>query len=236
MEIKVYHKKHGNLTFIIDDEDYDLVKDWTFVVTENGGGDYYLSMRKTEGPIRLHTFFHRFILNCPEDMCVDHIDNNTLNNKKENLRIATYNQNAWNRSKTKTRKCHSIYLGVTWVKAVKKWQACIGNKYLGRFDDEVMAAKAYDTEARKLYKEFAKLNFPECTEEVVGVIRQKKSSKYRGVRKDKKTNKWLVSCMVDGKRYTGGKQYETEEEAAKRYDELLIEHGGNPLKLNFQNV
>ncbi len=233
MIVKLGSAKHGDVSFIIDDEDFEKIKEWTLRPAANGSGQIYLNMSKTEGPIRMVSYFHRFIMNCDEGMVIDHINGNTLDNRKENLRICTQLQNNWNTGKRKSN-CYSKYVGVTWVKSVKKWQACLGNRYLGRFDNEEIAAKAYDTEARKTYGEYARLNFPDETEEIIGVIRQKKTSKYRGVIKDKKTSKWLVSLMVEGKKYTGGRQYNTEEEAARRYDELTKQYRKNPRKyLNF---
>jgi len=231
MEIKTITIKHGEVIFLIDDECYEKIKGWECRCVENGSGQKYLQITKVEGPIRMTSYIHRFLLNCPADKVVDHINGNTRDNRLCNLRIASHQQNVWNRTKTTTKKCHSKYLGVTWVKAVSKWQACIGNLYLGRFDSEEMAAKAYDTAARKLYKEFAKLNFPNSTEEVSIVIRQKKSSKYKGVILDKKTNKWLVAVSINKKRYTGGKLFLTELEAAKAYNNLLIKYNGNKKRL-----
>ena len=40
---------------------------------------------------------HRFILNCPKDMMVDHINGDGLDNRKANLRICTNTENQWNR-------------------------------------------------------------------------------------------------------------------------------------------
>lgn len=228
--------KYGKNDFIIDDEDSYIFDEWKPTIVTNGSGTFYLQLIKIEGPIRMITTLHRLIMNCPSDMVVDHINGNTLDNRKENLRICTQQQNGWNRSKTKTRKCASQYIGVTWVKSVQKWQAYLGDTYLGRFEDEVQAAKAYDTESKKVYGEYGKLNFPDSDEEVVGVIRKKKLSQFRGVYPDGKTGKWLCSCMVNGKRYKGGKLFDCEEDAAKRYDEMIIEHGGNVKRLNFPEL
>jgi hypothetical protein len=55
--------------------------------------------------------------------------------------------------------------GVTWKKEAKKWIVLIHynckNKFIGLFEDEIQAAKAYDKAAKKYHKEFASLNFPE---------------------------------------------------------------------------
>jgi hypothetical protein len=223
--------KHGDVIFEIDDEYYEKISDWRVRCVENGSGQKYLELSKIVGPVRMVTFYHRYILDCPEDKVVDHIDGNTLNNRKSNLRVASQQQNCWNKSKLSTRKCHSKYLGVTWVKATSRWQARIGNMYLGRFQSEKEAGLAYDTYARKIYGEFARLNFPNDNREVYGIIQQKKTSKYKGVIFDKKTKKWRASVMINGKRYSAGKCFNSENEAAIAYNSMLLEHNGSIKRL-----
>jgi len=231
MKITTKSIKHGDVIFEIDDECYENIEGWKLRCIENGSGQKYLELNKVVGPVRMVTTYHRYILNCPEDKVVDHINGDTLNNRISNLRIASQQQNCWNKSKLSTRKCHSKYLGVTWVKATSKWQARIGNIYLGRFEKEEDAGLAYDTKARKIYGEYAKLNFPDSRNEICGVIRQKKTSKYKGVIFDKKTRKWRASVMINGKRYSAGKCFITEEEAAAAYNNMIIQYNGSRHKL-----
>jgi len=86
---------------------------------------------------------------------IDHINNIKNDNRIENLRIATSQQNSYN------RKPHgpSKYKGVHWHKRSKKWQAMIQGTdrnriYLGSFNHEKEAALAYDKEARKIHGDF----------------------------------------------------------------------------------
>jgi hypothetical protein len=105
---------------------------------------------------------HRQILTAPPHLVVDHINRNGLDNRKQNLRICTKLQNQHNRRPG--RNGSSKYKGVRWSKRDKKFRAGITcNKktyYLGMFDDEIDAAKAYDKKARELFGEYAYLNFP----------------------------------------------------------------------------
>ena len=105
---------------------------------------------------------HRAILNAPKGLLVDHIDGNGLNNRKSNLRLCTFAQNAHN--SRPRRNSSSRYKGVCWHKLKKKWTVSIykGGKrtYLGYYDDEIEAALAYDRKAEELFGEFAYLNFP----------------------------------------------------------------------------
>ena len=86
---------------------------------------------------------------------IDHININPLDNRIENLRVATHSQNQRNRNKLKN--CSSKYKGVYWNKQRNKWEARIRidgkKKYLGLFDNEQEAAEAY----KKKYDEIMNL-------------------------------------------------------------------------------
>ncbi len=92
----------------------------------------------------------------PKGMQVDHINNNSKDNRLRNLRLLTKNQNMQKRRSKKNGK--SKYKGVTFNKESKKkpWKARINynniQKYLGTFETELEAYQAYKREARKLNK------------------------------------------------------------------------------------
>lgn len=107
---------------------------------------------------------HRLIINAPEGMDVDHINGNQLDNRKLNLRICSRIENLRNSKKYKRKtKCSSVYKGVSWHKKAGKWEAGLqfeGKRiWLGLFEDEIEAAKSYDSKAKELFKEFCKTNF-----------------------------------------------------------------------------
>lgn len=92
---------------------------------------------------------------------IDHIDRNKLNNLRSNFRKATFSQNACNRDKIK-RACSSSFKGVCFNKEANKWIAYITKNskkiHLGRFEQEIDAAIAYNIKAKELHGEFAVLN------------------------------------------------------------------------------
>lgn len=153
-------RKYYNQYFAqVDDSDYDeLIKhSWSVLKTKCG---ILYAVKKTgigNGTVRLH----RFIMKVTDPkMEIDHKDGDGLNCQRNNMRIATHEQNNYNR-KTKGK---SKYNGVSWCKERGSWEACIkanGIRHrLGRFKDEETAARVRDKKAIQLHGEFAKLNFP----------------------------------------------------------------------------
>jgi hypothetical protein len=91
---------------------------------------------------------------------IDHINNDPLDNRISNLRLATRQQNNYN--KRHAHKSGSGIKGVTWDKFRKKWFVKIGaNKKqiaLGRYDNLEEAAKVITEARNKYHEEFANFN------------------------------------------------------------------------------
>lgn len=103
-------------------------------------------------------YLHQMIVKT--HLTVDHKDNNKLNCRRDNLRVATYSEQNHNRPITSANT--SGYKGVVWNKAKKMWMAQIKennkNKFLGYFLFPTSAAEAYNKEAIRIYGEFANIN------------------------------------------------------------------------------
>lgn len=156
-----YLRLHRGRIAIIDVEDVDIVRKYTWHYNDGNKG----VKTNLPGHPQKKLYLSRFLLFGEEHMTkrdfVDHINHNTLDNRKSNLRPATYRQNNFNKLPQK-RGGTSKYKGVSWNKRNKKWVAQIminrQSIHLGCFTEEIEAAKAYDKKAKELYREFAYLN------------------------------------------------------------------------------
>lgn len=105
---------------------------------------------------------HRVVLNAGPGTRVDHANGNGLDNRKENLRFATPSQS---RANTRSPRGKAPgYRGVLRQSGIA-WSAHISIKgrklRLGSFCTAEAAARAYDDAAKRLFGEFARLNFPD---------------------------------------------------------------------------
>jgi hypothetical protein len=139
----------------VDAADYEWLSQYCWYVQAGG----YAARREKRKIIMMH----RAIMQPPEGMVVDHIDGNKANNCRFNLRICTPTDNQHNQAKR--RGASSRFKGVGYVKSRGKYRARF--KYNGRplwlgfFDDETEAARAYDYKAVECCGPLARLNLPE---------------------------------------------------------------------------
>ncbi|MFH1370155.1 MAG: HNH endonuclease [Planctomycetota bacterium] len=147
---------------ILDPKDYYRYSNFKWTINGNGRKFYATRFLKM-GPGKTKMLrLHREIMKAPKGLLVDHRNCNTLDNRRENLRLATHAQNVCNRSKTRS-KTTSQFIGVSYNKIRRNWKAQVNHQrktvFIGRFDSEIDAAKAYDKAAVKYHGEFARLNF-----------------------------------------------------------------------------
>lgn len=146
-----------NMVTLVDDEDYKILTEFKWCAMQSRKNFYAHNYELG----RMHTF----LMPVKKPYEVDHIDRNTLNNQKSNLRICTHQQNNWNQGKKKAGT--SKYKGVYWFPKRNKWIARMRIKgittHLGCFDDETAAARCYDEHAIIHFGEFAYLNLEGAT-------------------------------------------------------------------------
>ena len=143
---------------IIDPIDADLAQ-FKWQVEETCGNVYARRYEHKGKVVRIHRIILSRILNrtlSSQEYC-DHIDGNGLNNRRNNLRLATKAQNNRNRKINASSK--SGYKGVDYKK--NKWRARISDGqrsiHLGYFSTPEEAYAAYCEAAKEIHGEFARL-------------------------------------------------------------------------------
>jgi hypothetical protein len=141
---------------LIDDEDFERIKKFSWHRTSGNRPPIYFCRTKRYGGVRKTIMLHKFIMNAPENMEVDHRDLNTLDNRKSNLRICTHAENCKNR-----RGVHNStgYKGV--IKYGLKWRARITKNrktiLVGDFGTPEAAYAAYCKASIKYHGEFGRI-------------------------------------------------------------------------------
>lgn len=87
---------------LIDPADLELVSQYSWTVTKDGYAKKYLEKSVDGKRMRRVVYMHRLILGAKENEIVDHINQDKLDNRRTNLRIASKSLNALNSSKTKS--------------------------------------------------------------------------------------------------------------------------------------
>lgn len=157
-EKNIYYNSDGlhilkikNQEILIDEEDYNALSRIKWEICKG-----YVKGKINGTHIRLS----RYIMKCNDrELVVDHINGNRFDNRKENLRICTQQQNACNTHRQKLPK--SGYRGV--MQTNKKWSAVITKNgiktYLGTYNTKEEAAKSYDNASKQIHGEYGILNF-----------------------------------------------------------------------------
>jgi hypothetical protein len=150
----------------IDDEDAPLVAryKWSVIAKKrkNGSTSAY-AVASQDGRMVL---MHRLIMGAQPGQCVDHADRHGLNNRRSNLRFATYSQNGANKEVPNSNGYRGVYQDIDRERGRIRWRACISvdsrTIHVGRAKTVQEAAALYDAAASRIYGEFAVLNFPQA--------------------------------------------------------------------------
>lgn len=142
----------------VDDEDFDRMSKHRWIYAKGGSGSCYVIRRVyVSRSYSKSIFMHREVMETPDGLITDHRNHDTLDNRKENLRVCDYAQNGQNNKPTgKTSK----FKGVSRHQGkAKPWQSKIrvGDKriYLGTFATEQDAANAYRAASLKYHGDFS---------------------------------------------------------------------------------
>jgi hypothetical protein len=146
-------------TVKIDSQDFSLVSSGRWYLVIKKGYEKWVYFYRNEKGTRKRYGLHRLIARARDDQEVDHIDGDTLNNTRENLRLCTRSQNMMNGPQRK--KTSSGFRGVTWRKKEKNWVARIGFEgklyYLGSFKNAKEAHDEYLRKAKELFGSFLRI-------------------------------------------------------------------------------
>jgi hypothetical protein len=231
-EYRIYlHGKHGHGKYaLVDALDFNDLNRHKWFSDKHGYASRGVSIDGR--PQRI--LMHRIIMNTPEGLVTDHINGNRLDNRRGNLRIATQAENTYNKKPIGD----VAYKGVCWDKMRQKWQVRVSIDGVVKFqeyvDDAKYAARVYDYYARKLFGEYAYLNFPDdpLLSHEKRNLRSNNTSGYLGVSWSKDKQKWHAYIKgLDGKRINIGR-FTDKHEAADAYNQKAIELYGETTQLN----
>lgn len=138
---------------IVDDEDFEELMKHKWHV-DKGNSTFYASRAVISG--KQNVRMHRQIMKATSPKVdVDHKNGNGLDNRRCNLRLCSRTLNNANAKIPKDNK--SGYKGVCWDRDRKKWAVKIAKIYIGRFNNLEDAVRAYNSKAREMYGDFARL-------------------------------------------------------------------------------
>lgn len=148
---------------LIDDEDFHFLGDRTWRIWNTrkpylmASSSIYIGRENGKSKTKKYDiFFHKLVMDCPNGLQVDHINGDSLDNRKENLRICTCAQNHFNTTRSKDNT--SKFKGVFYEASRKKYRATIsiGNKskLIGRYNTAEEAYEKYCEYGKALRGEF----------------------------------------------------------------------------------
>ena len=149
---------HGDRRVLLDDEDYERVKDMKWSAIFTGRRAYIVTSGLNEKGRRTTIYLHRLLMNPAPGECVDHINGDTFDNRRSNLRLATYAENA--------RNCKVYKNNTSGFKGVRqsgnRWgvevQFMNVKLHASGFQSAEEAAHFYDLIASRLFGEYARPN------------------------------------------------------------------------------
>ena len=141
---------------LVDDVDFERAVCFEWSAAKRGAQLWYAKRSASPRPHRSWEYLHRFILGVVDpSVRVDHKNNDGLDNRRLNLRVASHGQNCQN----SRPRSSSGFKGVDWHSGDGRWRARCGGVHIGEFDSAEEAAVAYDRVALEVYGKDAFVNF-----------------------------------------------------------------------------
>lgn len=221
----------------VDDEDYEMLMTLSKRWCINDGYAFNTQLGR----------LHRFLLDAPAGVMVDHRDGDKLNNRRDNLRLCTNSLNQANRQVVRGVSPHK---GVTWQRRPDGrgfWNAKLVvngvTSYLGRHSTDLEAAAAYNAAATEAFGEFAHLNdltlrtSALTSHEPMTRKQINRGNPYglKGVTFDSNRTQWMAQLSYRGVTHLK-KRFPTAEAAARAYDEVARKIHGPEAATNFESV
>jgi hypothetical protein len=167
----------------VDAADYDWLMQWRWSThaSKNRAGRYsYAAVRTWRDERWRSTLMHRAITRPESGFVVDHINGDGLDNRRSNLRICTVSQNNSNRRGALVPQS-SRFKGVKRRQGThaKPWAVSYRDRYIGIFESEEDAARAYDAAAKADQPDFCLLNFDESGKEQLRTVEHTPAPAFR---------------------------------------------------------
>lgn len=143
---------------IVDAEDFEWLNQWKWRAKK--GTHRFYATRTVRSGDKKNIAMHRLIIGIDkgDGMQTDHINLDTLDNRCQNLRVATVSEN--NRNKRVRRDSASGHKGIIWDKRKNRWLARITlhgkRSHLGYFANIEDAASSYACASNVMHGEFAR--------------------------------------------------------------------------------
>lgn len=230
-EILLRGKYGDGKVALVDDDDYEYLSKFKWWLSPQG---YVRRVGLKSSGEEKSVLMHREIVKCPDGLFVDHINHNTIDNRKRNLRICTPKENSRNKNKESDSK--NTHKGVKYKNDNYEASIVVDGTYIfiGSFTNEIAAANAYNYHAIMYFGEFACLNEVEHMEkEEWENYMYKDTSKYNGVSFNKRLKKWNCDIYIKSKKktkYVG--VFDSEVEAAIIFNQEMYKMYGNDFNIN----
>lgn len=151
-------RKDGNdLEALIDTDDLSKVRSFPntwCALWSSSSKQFYVFGQIQEAGIRKAVLLHRLITDAPDGFDVDHINRDSLDNRRQNLRVVTRQRNILNTRGVYVNNT-SGYRGVSWIKSKRRWRAEIRKDrrryFLGTFSSKEDAKEAYNRKFREFF-------------------------------------------------------------------------------------